>query len=29
MAERVLVKGTEAIGEAAVRAGCRLFLDIQ
>lgn len=25
MAERVLVKGTEAIGEAAVRAGCRLF----
>jgi len=25
MSERVLVKGTEAIGEAAVRAGCRLF----
>lgn len=25
MAERVLVKGTEAMGEAAVRAGCRLF----
>ncbi|MGB9615416.1 MAG: 3-methyl-2-oxobutanoate dehydrogenase subunit beta, partial [Fervidobacterium sp.] len=23
--ERVLVKGTEAIGEAAIRAGCRLF----
>jgi len=25
MSERVLVKGTEAIGEAAIRAGCRLF----
>ncbi len=25
MAERVMVKGTEAIGEAAIRAGCRLF----
>lgn len=25
MEERVLVKGTEAIGEAAIRAGCRLF----
>jgi 2-oxoglutarate ferredoxin oxidoreductase subunit alpha len=25
MSERVLVKGTEAIGEAALRAGCRLF----
>ncbi len=25
MAEKVMVKGTEAIGEAAIRAGCRLF----
>ena len=25
MAEKVMVKGTEAIGEAAIRAGCRLY----
>ena len=25
MAERVFMKGTEAIAEAAVRAGCRFF----
>lgn len=29
MSERVLVKGTEAIGEAAISAGCRLFLVTQ
>lgn len=23
--EKVMVKGTEAIGEAAIRAGCRLY----
>jgi len=25
MAEKVLMKGNEAIGEAAVRAGCRYY----
>jgi len=25
MSERILMKGNEAVGEAAVRAGCRLY----
>ena len=25
MMEKVLMKGTEAIGEAAIRAGCRIY----
>lgn len=29
MGEKVLIKGNEAIGEAAIRANCQCFLDIQ
>lgn len=29
MGEKVLIKGNEAIGEAALRAGCQCFSDIR
>ena len=29
MGEKFLMKGNEAIAEAAIRAGCKCFLDIQ
>jgi len=29
MGEKILMKGNEAIGEAAIRAGCKYYLVIQ